>query len=304
MVSREKTELSIILLLLVTILVIIPAAGSREPYYPPDGTVSTYRWDFTGVRVIGTMDGLHIDANDSSSYNIIMTDNPTYAELDITYKTYGEFIEESIAIIMHNETHSLSAFPSFLLNKSTRMYVNEQGIITESGTTAGYIDPSDVMIGDQILISADLLNVTAKKNIKVAGTTREGWKLEGKFPTGSVIGQFPSRNTTCYYDTETGILLAVYLEELDLSIGGPCGTTPGDRFMSSSIGGKKVSQPAEEIVQYSRVLVSTNAWKGAVVSSTPFLEVIAMLVSLTAIRTVIRKGKSNINPQTGNTMNL
>jgi hypothetical protein len=172
------------------------SSASSDLFYPPEGTVSTYRWNFNNFPGSCVLNGTHIDINDYDfdNENCLIIENPTYADFSISYNIFGNFLEEVIDVYLYNATTSARFQPSFLINISTRLYVNEQGISWEE-CTPWYIDPREISVGSQIHILISSINVTAKEIVNVAGMDREAWKLG--------IG-----NQTDFYDIMTGILLS------------------------------------------------------------------------------------------------
>ncbi|MFX0209153.1 MAG: hypothetical protein ACFFDT_24430 [Candidatus Hodarchaeota archaeon] len=239
-------------------------SASSDLFYPPEGTVSTYRWNFDNFPNICVFNGTHIDKNDYDFDNGVCIENPTYAEFSISYNMSGNFLEEVIDGYMHNATTSLRFQPSFLINISTRLYVNDQGISWEE-YTPGYIDPREISVGSQINITLGSINVTAKEIVNVAGMGREAWKLEYN-------SEF--MNQTFFYDTTTGILLSVKFETFEFSIGRS--TKP----IKHSI---HIFNQNNKIISHEQVLISTNAWPTSHTTTFPLFEIILLVYVLTVI---------------------
>lgn len=231
--------------------------ASSDLFYPPEGTVSTYRWNFDKFPYICALNDTHIDLNDYDSSNDVCVENPTHAEFTVSYHMFGSFLEEAIDGNIYNATTSIRFQPSYLINITTRLYVNEQGI-SWGGYANGYIDPREVSIGSQI----NDINVTAKERINIEGMDREAWKLE-------YLSDF--MNQTFHYDVLTGILLAAKLETFEGSIG---------RSTESSI---QAFHQDREIISHEQVLIATNAWSTSHLTVFPFFEILLLVCGLSLI---------------------
>lgn len=239
-------------------------SGSYDLFHPPEGTVSTYRWNFNNFPNICALNGTHIDMNDYDSLNDVCIENPTYAEFNVSYNMFGNFLEEAVDGYMHNATTSIRFQPSYLINISTRLYVNEQGI-SSGGYANGYIDPRGVSVGSQINVGFTSINVTAKERINIVGTEREAWKLE-------YISEF--MNQTFHYDVITGILLTAKLKTYEGSIGRS--TKP----IRHSI---QAFDQDSKIISHEQVLISTNAWITSHITIFPLFEIMILMCVLTII---------------------
>ncbi|MCK4847639.1 MAG: hypothetical protein KAT16_01300 [Candidatus Heimdallarchaeota archaeon] len=236
-----------------------------ETYFPPEGTTSTYSWDFTGFPEISTMNSKFNDTN--TSEDTINTINPTKAEFTVTYVSYGEFLIEEIDGVMENATGSQEYYITFLVNKTTREYVNSEGETTCMGGVNGYIDPFIVEIGSQVEIGGTLLTVTTKENVSIAGQDRGSWKLEYISEWG---------NQTFHYDIETGILLKARLETTEVSIGS----------------GAEIGERKEDKISHTQKLTSTNAFDiPKTTLASPFGALMFCLTSIGCI-TIIQRRKN------------
>lgn len=242
--------------------------ASSDLFYPPEGTFSTYRLNFTNFSPICILNGTHIDRNDYDSDDCEAIQDPTYAEFSLSYNMFGSFLEEMADVYLHNATTSVWFRYSFLINLSTRLYVNEQGISWEEYTSE-YIDPRELSVGSQIHIgfSDTCLNVTAKERVNVTGIDRESWKLE-------IHTEFA--NETYHYDVITGILLSAKREAF---------------LFGSSIG--RSTQPIllsihpfnqhQMIAYFEQILISTNAWSTSHTTTFPLFEIIILVYVLTLV---------------------
>lgn len=241
-------------------------SGSNDFFYPPIGTVSTYWWNFDNFPNICALNGTHIDMNNYNSYNDVCIENPTFSEFSVSYNMFGDFLEEAIYGNIHNATTSLRFQPSYLINVSSRIYVNDQGNAV-GGYANGYIDPRGVSIGSQIHIGLTSINVVAKEIITVIGMERKAWKLEYKTEV---------MNQTFHYDVTTGILLAAKLESFEGSIGSSI-----DRIRHSI----HALNNGYKIISHEQLLISTNAWTMSQTTSLPLFEIIILIWGLTIIYT-------------------
>ncbi len=236
-----------------------------ETHFPPEGTTSTYSWDFTGFPEIMTMNSKFNDTN--TSEDTINTINPTKAEFTVTYVSYGAFLIEEIDGVMKNATSNQDYYITLLVNKTTREYVDFEGEDIGMGGVNGYIDPFIVEIGSQVKIGGTLLTVTTKENVSIAGQDRGSWKLEYISEWG---------NLTFHYDIETGILLEAMLE-----------TTEGSIGSAAEFGERK-----EDKISHTQKLISTNAFYiPKTTMTTPFGALMFCLTSIGCI-TIIQRRKN------------
>ncbi|MFX0207757.1 MAG: hypothetical protein ACFFDT_17340 [Candidatus Hodarchaeota archaeon] len=241
-------------------------SASSDLFHPPEGTVSTYRLNFNNFPPFCIWNGTHIDRNDYDFDNCEAIKNPSYAEFSLSYNMFGNFLEEVGDGFLHNTTTSVWFRFSFLINISTRLYVNEQGISWEEYTHE-YIDPREISVGSQINIYLGGMNVTAKEIVNVTGIDREAWKLE-------IHTEFA--NETYYYDVITGILLSAKREAF---------------LFGSSIG--RSTRPIllsihpfnqdQLIATFEQILISTNAWSTSHPTIFPLFEIILLLCVLTLV---------------------
>ncbi len=274
LINFPKTRIIGILLIFLTIFFILTYVRAyTDPFRPSDGTSSTYRWDFEGFRSSGALNDTHIDHNDIISADSFDILNPTYAEFSVSYSTFGAFLEETIDGTMHNATHSLRFIPSFLIDPTNHIYVNEKGE-GSNRTTVGYINPNNIDIGSKILLEAFMANVTTETACDVADTTREAWKLEY---ISNIL------NITAFYDTVTGILLKMDFK----TIGGGI----GDIGNSTDCYTRKYGQKSvEEVSTRIQTLISTNAWDTDKNGLIPFADPIIPFICL-AVISMIQKSR-------------
>ncbi len=248
----QKIHLGLYSILLILVFSIGSITRAEiAPYHPSEGTSSTYRWNFNEFPMICAINTSHFDYNSNEAMTDVCVDNPTYAEFSVNYGMFNTFLEEAIDGILHNDSHALKFMPSYLINFSTREYVNENGE-GSGGFANGYIDPENVSIGTLLMVGITQVNVTAKEKIDITGITREAWKLEY-----SIEGL----NQTFHYDVLTGILLDAKLETY--------GGTIGQAACASN------SNQISSIIGHEQILISTNAWESA---KTPTLPAIVLVL--------------------------
>ena len=234
--------------------VIVVTNAEVTPFYPSEGTVSTYRWNFYGFPAIYTLNSSHYDYGGYDDSSDIYVENPTYSEFSVSYNLYNGFLEEVLDGTMHNQSHSLNYMPSFLINYTTREYVNEEGE-GSGGLANGYIDPRNLTLGTEVIVGFTPLNTTVKETINIAGNTREAWKLE--FISENI-------NQTLHYDTKTGILLDAEIKTREGSIG-----------QAAHLASKTQEST---IVSHKQVLISTNAWETTQTTELPLMVVFLGLI--------------------------
>jgi hypothetical protein len=211
--------------------------AETAPFYPPEETESTYQWNFDGFPEIYALNASHFDYSNFDDSTDIYVQNPTYSEFSVSYRTYNGYLEEGLDGMIRNQSHSFDYMPSFLINITTREYVNEQGE-GSGGFANGYIDPRNLSIGTQVMIGFTPVNITLKETVKIAGDSREAWKLE--FISVDM-------NQTYHYDLTTGILLDAKIET-SIGVIGQAAHTETQTQETTTISHKQV-------------LVSTNAWE-------------------------------------------
>ncbi|MFX0095837.1 MAG: hypothetical protein ACFFBD_29130 [Candidatus Hodarchaeota archaeon] len=270
--TKSKYIIATLLTFLFLFCSLSSAKANITPFRPADGTTSTYRWNFDSFPNIWVLNETHIDLNDPSSWDTFRVDNPTFAEFNITYASFGEFLEENYNGLIHNNSHSLRFRPSNLINVTNRIYVNEDGVLTD-GAANGYIDSSRASIGTKIQVGQIMLEVVAKENIVILETTREAWKL---------YHSTTFANQTFYYDIITGIMLSASLETLSGSI------QPSKKPNTLSI--FEMEKNGETIASYSQTLISTNAWDNNT-SPVPYSEVIFILMALPVLLLLVKRKK-------------
>lgn len=254
-------------------------SASGEVYHPIDGTTTVYNWDFTGYDAVGVLNEEHVDLLTEEEPEIIMIENPTYAEFTITYNTFNGFLEESIEVIMHSDTETFEASPSYLINITDRSYVNEEGEINGAGAANGYINPNDVTIGNIVFVGQDKTIVVSKENLTVLGDSRAAWRLEGYQDSEYC-------NSTYYYDVETGILISLKLETEDSSIGGLVEKSVNPLTKESYI-------TENNIKIQEQLLTATNAWSNDFnnENKSPYID-FNLLILVLPIPVIIRKIKN------------
>jgi hypothetical protein len=191
------------------------------------------------------MNGTHIDRHDHKSYKEVFLENPTYSEFSISYNMFGNFLEEVYDSYLHNATTSVRGHWSYLINISTRFYVNEQGI-SSNDYAIGYIDPREVSVGSSWMgINNTNINVT-KEIVNVVGMDREAWKL-------GFNSESENQSYHYIYDVMTGIFLSSKFE-----ISG--GLMSGEQF-----------------------LISTNTWPTSRTTTFPLFEIMLLACVLTFV---------------------
>ena len=258
--KTRKNHLGLFSLLFILFFSIgMTVRAQNAPFYPAEGTISTYRWNFDGFDAICVSDSEENDPNEFD--NLVCIDNPTYAEFSVSYGMLNSFLEEKIEGSIHNESVALKFMSSFLINFSTREYVNEggEGI---PGFANGYIDPINMSIGTLVMVGMTQLETIAKEVIDITGVTREAWKLE-------YTSEYS--NETMYYDVLTGILLDAKLETHGGSIGQAA----------------KIFTPKQTILSREQILISTNAWDSVKVTTSS--SIIFVLGLFTVVIIVKRK---------------
>ena len=110
--------------------------GGTNPIYilVRPGYYASYLWDFSGFPEIYTMNGTRVNYTDPGVATI-KTVNPTSAEFNISFREYGDYIEEKTEGIMRNSTHTQEYYVSMLLDPNLMEYV-------DSGIT--FNPPSDL----------------------------------------------------------------------------------------------------------------------------------------------------------------
>jgi len=269
MVSFNMNKYRFLLLigsiLIITIFsVSIIADADSTSFHPAEGTSSTYKWDFNGFSLIYVLNTSHYDFNDPSSAEIVVQ-NPTSAEFNVTYKMVDDLLlEECIVGVISNGTHSFNFMPSYLVNITTREYVNDEGQ-GSSCFASGYIDPNNLSLGSKVNSGSYVLNITAKERITAAGESREAWKLE-------YISEYV--NQTLYYDVQTGILIEIEMSTFSGSIG-------RDLTLLSS--------QDTQIQTERRVLIATNAWGNENTTDFSIMGVFFGLMMVSVVLRGIRK---------------
>ena len=250
-----------------TLLLLLPLVSPfstvsfiSEPYFPPEGTLSTYLWDFTGFPAISTMNS---NFNDSTTLgDTIHTINPTKAEFSIRFVSFEDFLVEEVNGVMYNVTGGQEFRVTRLLNKTTREYLDS------SGGVVGYVDPFVLEKGSQIDISGVLVTVTTKENVTIFDQDRESWKLE-------YISEW--MNQTFHYDVETGILLNARIETTEEFIGS----------------GAEVGDIKDEIICYQQKIISTNAFYLPTTTFTSSFGALTFLITAIGCATIIQRRKNN-----------
>ncbi|MHA1945972.1 MAG: hypothetical protein ACXAC6_08505 [Candidatus Hodarchaeales archaeon] len=258
--SKNLLELCFILVVLFFSIGMTARAQTAQ-FYPNKGTSSIYRWNFNGFSNVCVVNLEDYDPNEFNDF--VCVDNPTYAEFSVSYGMSGEFLEEKIQGFIHNTSVSYKFMSSFLINTSTREYVDEEGEGSGNGFANGYIDPRNMSIGTLVMVGMTQVETLAKENISVTGISREAWKLEYTSE---------SRNETFHYDILTGILLDAKL----VTSGGSIGSAA------------EVFSSKQELISREQVLVSTNAW-GSVKITT--LSSLAPVLGLLVIMLIFQRKK-------------
>ncbi|OLS22321.1 MAG: hypothetical protein HeimC3_31200 [Candidatus Heimdallarchaeota archaeon LC_3] len=172
---------------------------SEEPFRPVDGNFSTYTWNFTGFAEIASIntEGDFVDYTNVNEKDFIWIENPIEGVLNVSIHSYMSYLMENVSSIISNETTSIFANGLYLINITTREYVNTQGLGSANYANS-YIDPRGLTLGDKVWVSSSELNLTSIESITIVNVPREAYKL---------ILDLDSVKITCYYDSETGILL-------------------------------------------------------------------------------------------------
>lgn len=228
----------------------ITASAQTTHFYPTEGTSSIYRWNFDGFPNVCVMNSENSDPNELDQFECV--DNPTYAEFSVSYGMSGVFLEEQVEGYIHNASVEYKFMSSFLINTSTREYVDEKGEVSSLGFACGYIDPRNMSKGTLVMVGETEVETIAKENIHVTGISREAWKLEYKSE---------SRNETYYYDVLTGILLDAKLVTSGGSIGGAA----------------EINSPKQTLISREQILISTNAWESESVKVTTSSSIVYVL---------------------------
>ncbi|MHA2366446.1 MAG: hypothetical protein ACXAC7_20985 [Candidatus Hodarchaeales archaeon] len=260
----------------------LPSHAQSSDFYPPEGTTSKYLWSFDGFKEIYALNGSHIDYDNLSNQEVLV-ENPIKADFTVSYSFYDKFVEETVKTIMINDIQSLSIESTFLINITTRQYVNEAGVPSNNYGN-GYINPNEVSIGTEINVSSFITNVTRKESLTIADVEREAWFLELK----KEENEFSLMNVSLYFDQETGILLKVLLETV---VG-----TIGDQPIFTQIMNKpEIKYDSDQEISYSQVLIETNAWDAEEDTATiPLNDWSWILISLGLITVIFRKFNNKI----------
>ena len=234
------------------------ARAETAQFYPAEGTTSIYHWKFDGFPNVCVVDLEDYDPNEFD--NFVCVDNPTYAEFSVSYRMSNLFLKEEIEGFIHNESVAYKFMSSFLINSSTREYVDEIGRGSGNGFTTGYIDPRNLSIGTIVMVGTTQVETLANEVINITGISREAWKLEYTSE---------SSNETFYYDVLTGILLDAKL----MTNGGSIGRAA------------EIFSPKQKVFSREQILISTNAWDSVkVTTSSSFVPVLSLLIVMIIFR--------------------
>ena len=256
-VSKNLLELCSISVVLIFSIGMTARAQTAQ-FYPNEGTSSIYRWNFTEFPNICILN--ISDDNPNEFDNFVCLDNPTYAEFSVSYRMSNLFLKEEIEGSLYNSSLSLNYKSYFLINTSSREYVDERGENSDTGYANGYIDPRNLSIGALIMVGNSQVEIVAKEVIDITGSSREAWKLE------SNSNDF---NQTFHYDVITGILLKAKL----VTVGGTIGRAAGINDLKQAVSSRE------------QILISTNAWDSVqVTTSASFAPVLGLLIVMIITR--------------------